>query len=180
MKWIVQPNSSICVEGASNVNNFRCDIIKYDQPDTLTWYEEGEPVKKVKMLGALTVNLLAFDCHSRLITNDLRKTLKADVYPRLIIHFISLERGPVFNGNTDIIKGWVNVELAGVTRKFEILYSFINTGSPAITLNGGRIFRFSDFNLKAPKKFAGIIHIKDEFSVNFRLKLIAFIPPKQG
>jgi hypothetical protein len=37
---------------------------------------------------------LGFDRRSKMITDDLRKTLKAEEYPTLAIRFLSLERTP--------------------------------------------------------------------------------------
>jgi len=174
IRWEVQKNSTIRVDGESNINSFRCDIEAYYQADTIFCYDGGGISDAVKLKGSLKIDLFNFDCHSRMITSDMRKTLKADAYPKLVIHFMSLDRLPVFDGNTDIMKGWVNIELAGVTKKFEILYSFIKTGSSPILLNGGRTFHFSDFNLTPPRKLGGMIRIKDEFSVHFRLNLVRF------
>jgi hypothetical protein len=115
---------------------------------------------------------LKFDCHNKLITKNLHKTLQADEHPQLIIRFLSLERIPVFAGNTDLVKGWVSIELAGMSKNFEILYSFTKPGPSMILMNGGRTFYFSDFRLKPPRKLAGIIRIKDEFAVNFQLVLL--------
>lgn len=173
-KWEVQESSTLGIEGQSNINKFRCDIEKYHQPDTIICYGDAVTSNPVKLKGSLKIDLFTFNCHSRLITNDMRKTLKADEYPKLVIHFISLDRAPVLNSDTDNVKGLVNIELAGVTKNFEILYSFTKQGSSSILLNGGRTFNFSDFNLKPPKKLGGIIQIKDEFSVNFKLMLIPF------
>lgn len=171
IKWTVEKSSSLRVEGESNINKFRCDIDGYYQRDTIFCYANGQVNKPVQLRGSLKIDIFKFDCHNKLITNDLRKTLKAEDHPKLIIRFLSLERVPVFDGNTDIMKGLVDVELAGTSKTFEILYSFIKPGSSTIILNGGRTFNFSDFKLKPPSKVAGMIKIKNEFAVNFRLIL---------
>jgi hypothetical protein len=171
IKWSVERTSTMRVEGASNINTFRCDIVGYYNRDTIVCVRNGQANKPVQLSGSLKIDILSFDCHSKLITKDLRKTLKAADHPKLIIRFLSLERMPVFDGNTDIIKGLVRVELAGTSKTFGILYSFIKPGSSYIIMNGGRVFNFSDFHLKPPSKVAGIVKIKDEFEVNFRLIL---------
>ena len=74
---------------------------------------------------------------------------------------------------TELIKGWVEVEVAGIVKRFELSYSFSNNGPGHIQLDGGRTFNFSDFKLSPPKKMAGLIKIKDAFDVNFQLILRA-------
>ena len=70
-----------------------------------------------------------------------------------------------------IIKGWVEVEVAGVIKRFELSYSFSSDWPGHILLDGSRTFNFSDFKLSPPKKMAGLIKIKDAFDVNFKLIL---------
>jgi hypothetical protein len=108
-----------------------------------------------------------------MITNDLRKTLKSDEYPRMTIRFISLQSMPQEQRKIEWIKGLVEVELAGVVRRFELNYSFSRISAGYIILNGSRDFSFADFKLTPPEKLGGLIKIKDAFGVNFQLILRA-------
>ena len=173
IRWTIEKSSRLSVKGQSNVNTFSCDINGYYVPDTIVGSNNGPADKPVKLTGSMTLEIFRFDCHSRMITNDLRKTLKAEQHPTMTIRFLSLERIPVFLGNTDLLKGWVEIQLAGQCKRFEILYSFVRAAPDTIILNGAKTFAFSDFKLVPPKKLAGIIQIKDEFNVNFRLTLNA-------
>ena len=171
IKWTIQKTSTISILGATNVNNFECGIKGYYQPDTIYCYEPNNINKMVTLKGDLRLNIFAFDCNKKMLTNDLRKTLKAVEYPTMIIRFLSLERSPVINNNKDFLKGLVEIELAGICRRFEINYSFLKTNTSCIQLNGGRTFTFADFKLIPPQKFAGLIKVKDLFAVNFQLIL---------
>ncbi|MBD0378437.1 MAG: YceI family protein, partial [Flavisolibacter sp.] len=112
-----------------------------------------------------------FDCHSKLLTNDFRKTVKAGEYPKLTIRFLTLDHMPTFQNNLQNMKGWVEVELAGVRRTFQIEYEFNKPATTSYYLNGEKTFCFSDFKLTPPRKMAGAIKVEDEFHVEFRLKL---------
>ena len=171
VKWVVEKNSSLRVEGKSNVNSFTCNIIEYTKKDTIHFI--GDPDKPVRLKGNLQMDVMSFDCHSNLITKDLRKTLKASEYPIMIIRFISLNCTPQFQNKAEFIKGWIEVELAGVVKTFEICYRFSVETPGYVQLNGARSFCFSDFKLSPPKKLAGIVKIKDAFDVNFQLVLRA-------
>jgi hypothetical protein len=171
VKWVVEKSSTLRVEGKSNINTFRCDMAGYFQTDTISSANDGATGKPVRLKGAIVIEILRFDCHHRMITNDLRKTLKAESYPRMTIRFLSLERLPEFIGSAEIVKGIVEIELAGSRKKFDILYSFVKPGGNIIYLNGGRTFSFADFKLVPPRKLGGMIQISDAFDVNFRLTL---------
>lgn len=171
IKWAIEKTSTLKVAGKSNVNEFTCNIAGYYQPDTLS-YTEDDNGKAVRLNGCLEIDVFRFDCHNKMITQDLRKTLKAENYPTLIIRFVSLERTPSFQNITQKMKGWVEVELAGVRKTFQINYEFVRKSNDTYVLNGSRVFCFSDFNLAPPRKLAGAIKIKDEFSVDFSLRLL--------
>ncbi|MGB8192402.1 MAG: hypothetical protein WCF67_10810 [Chitinophagaceae bacterium] len=169
VRWVVGKNSSLYIQGKTNVNRFTCNIDQYAENDTIICF--GEPLKQVRLSGALQLNVSSFNCHSRLITKDFRKTIKAEKYPVLTIRFLSLESMPALQSESESIKGWVEIELAGVVKKFELNYSFSKTPSGSIQLIGERRFSFSDFNLLPAKKLGGVIKIKDAFDVKFQLTL---------
>lgn len=170
IKWMVEKTSSLNIAGRSNINEFACSIGGYYQPDTLS-YTEDEAGKAVRLNGCLEMDILRFDCHNRMITNDLRKTLKVEDHPKLVIRFLSLERTPSLQNATQNLKGWVEVELAGTRKAFQINYEFSKQSDNSYTLIGRRIFNFSDFKLEPPRKLAGAVKVKDEFAVDFNLKL---------
>jgi hypothetical protein len=171
VKWVVEKNSTLSVDGKSNVNSFSCNVNEYAKVDTLICSNDAG--KPVDFTGSIQMEILSFDCKSEMITKDLRKTLKADQYPKMSIRFISLAFMPLLQNKTELVKGWVEVELAGVVKRFELTYSFLRSGTTYIKMNGGRSFRFSDFKLSPPRKFAGLIKIKDDFDVHFQLILRA-------
>ncbi len=171
LRWAVQKSSTLRILGSSNVNKFGCDISSYNKIDTLICFADraGKPVH---LRGSLSIDVNAFDCHNKFLTNDLRKTVQAKAHPKLNIKFLTLDRFPTLNGPRDDLKGLVEVELAGRVRRFELNYSFIRLQGNAIQLNGGRVFQFSDFELSPPQKLAGIIRVNDEFHVEFKLLLL--------
>ena len=172
VKWAVQKTSTLRIQGATNLSSFGCDIVGYNRPDTIDCSEEHAISKLVTLKGYLEIAISKFDCHNKMLTNDLRKTLKADAYPTFVIRFLSLERAPLIQDNKDFLRGWVEIELGGTCRRFEVAYSFIKSGSSFIQLNGKRSFNFADFKLTPPKKLAGLVKVKDKFDVDFNLLLV--------
>ena len=169
VKWKVQKNSTLRVEGKTNVNSFTFHINEYTKSDTLICLNGLSRPAILK--GQIEVDVLNFDCHSSMLTKGLRKTLKADQYPTMVIRFLSLQSTPLLQYKTELVKGVIEVELAGVVKRFELGFSFAKTSAGKIQLDGGRNFCFSDFGLAPPKKFGGLIKVKDEFDVQFQLML---------
>lgn len=161
---------SLKVEGSTNVNKFTCVIDSYAKPDTLLLYKNN-PKGIAPVSGILKLDVQNFDCHNPVMTSDLRKTLKVKSFPKLTIRFINLSKYPDLSGNTELIKGLVAIELAGVTKRFEVDYKLISAGESAISLIGTRQVNFSDFNIVPPRKIGGMIQTNNELNVIFKLRI---------
>ncbi len=168
--WIVLPGSSLSVNGSTNINSFQCQIANYAQPDTLVCNKTSLKGQVLPMNGKLNLDIEAFDCHNKMMTNDLRKTLLAKLYPQLSIRFISINSFPDFKNPSKII-GIVDIGLAGVTKRYEINYLFTVDNKQLVHLKGDRLINFSDFKLVPPSKMGGIIKAKDQLGVEFTLHL---------
>lgn len=165
-RWTVQNSSSLSIKGSSNVNTFGCSSSGNFQSETI--HGRVHQNKSVILKGAVTININSFDCNNRMLTNDLRKTLKANEFPNMKIHFVNLERVPLTHDDQDFVGGDVYIELAGERKRFYLRYSLTRTAD-GLTLSGSRAFSFSDFNLSPPQKVGGMIKVKDDFDVSFKL-----------
>ncbi len=167
-RWVIERNSSLNIQGETNINNFQCDVTEYLKPDTLA-YTENNDIKKLSFTNScLLVDVKRFDCHNRFITDDFRAALKADENPNLKIVFLTIDQFSA-NCNSQSVKGIVEIGLARLIRRVEIDYTIKTLPGNRIQMNGSHIFSFSDFNLKAPRKLAGLIRTKDLIKVNFQL-----------
>lgn len=163
--WIIERKSSISIEGSSNINSFVCDVREYLQPDTLTCKKDEKYCKLLFDRSILQLDIKKFDCHQKFITSDFRKMMQDDKYPSLIIEFLSLD-DIQSNG---IVKGQVMIQLVGKKRIMDIQYKKTLGANNQIVLEGSKILRFSDFQLKAPTKLGGMIRINEDIKVNFNL-----------
>jgi len=168
-QWLVSESSSLTVNGSTNINKFSCDIPAYDQPDTLTLVKG----KDVGLTGKIGLKIGSFDCHNSMMTKDLRKTLKEKEFPRLYIRFLSLSEFPEPTAQSKPITGWVNIELAGTSKRIEIKYQVSVDDQKIIHLIGTQDINFSDFDLIPPRKLGGMIKTNDQLTVAFHLKIKA-------
>ena len=168
VRWVVEKNSSLNIQGETNINSFECDVTEYLRPDTLV-YSKNDAIKKLCFTNScLIIDIRRFDCHNKFITEDFRNALKAEETPNLKILFLTIDQ---FSNscNNQVVKGIVDVELAHAVKRAEINYTIKTLPGNRIQMNGSHVFYFSDFNLKAPKKLAGLIRTKDQIKVNFQL-----------
>lgn len=168
-RWVIINGCSLKVDGSTNVNNFSCAIDNYSRPDTIMVTRYA--YQAVQLSGNIQLEVQKFDCHNLIMTADVRKTLKAKEFPALIIRFISLSKHPDNDTRQDIIKGMVIIELAGVSKRFEVEYKVVSAESTYINLVGSRKVNFSDFNLIPPRKLGGMIRTNNQLSVEFNLRI---------
>jgi len=167
-RWVVERNSSLNIQGETNINSFQCDVTEYLKPDTLV-YTKNDATKKLSFTNScLSIDVKRFDCHNKYITEDFRSALKADESPKLKIVFLSVDQFSN-SSNNEVVKGIVDIEVANVIKRVEIEYIIKTLPGDRIQMNGSHVFSFSDFKLKAPKKLAGLIKTRDEIKVNFQL-----------
>ena len=171
-KWVISQNSTLCVNGSTNINKFACDVPDYDKNDTLTLYK-NKSNKDIALTGNVYLNVQSFDCHNVIMTSDLRKTLKVKQYPKLHICFLSLNDLPDLTTHPQTITGLVAIELAGVDKRYEVNYQVYVDAQKVIHLLGYRDVNFTDFKLVPPRKFGGMIRTDDKLSVTFNLKIKA-------
>ncbi|SHF75123.1 YceI family protein [Flavisolibacter ginsengisoli] len=167
-RWVIINGCSLKVDGSTNVNNFSCAISNYSKPDTILVNRNVNPVL---LSGNIQLDVQNFDCHNGIMTADLRKTLKAKEYPKLVIRFLNITRYPDANARQSITKGAVFIELAGVSKRFDVDYKVVSADNNYINLVGSRVVNFSDFNISPPRKLGGMIRTRNELSVEFNLRI---------
>jgi hypothetical protein len=169
-RWVVNQNSSLSVSGSTNINKFSCVIPSYDHVDTLTVSENNND-GVVILSGMIDLSINSFDCHNSGMTKQLQKTLNGKQFPVLHIRFLSLSNLPAITRKPEPVTGIVDIEIAGVNKRFEINYKISKDEGNVIHLLGSKDLNFSDFKLIPPRKLGGMIQTKDLLTVEFHLKM---------
>ncbi len=167
-KWVLLKGGSLQVKGSTNVNKFSCDITGYNRPDTLNLFATD---KNINLRGKISLDVNLFDCHHPVMTADLRKTLKTKEFPKLNINFLTLDRLPNLTAQASSIKGLVDIELAGKTKRYEVAYKLSSPTTKTINLIGEKEVNFTDFGLTPPRKIGGMIQTNNELFVTFKLTM---------
>ena len=168
-RWVITKACSLKVEGSTNVNKFSCIITSNFRPDTLTMHRLSSEITNIN--GRMNLNIQDFDCHNPLMTGDLRKTLKAKEFPKMVIRFISLGRYPDGGLKAYPINGIVSIEIRGVSKKYNVAYMVYHSGKNKLVLRGVREIKFSDFGIVPPSKIGGMVKTNDKLLAEFNLAL---------
>jgi hypothetical protein len=165
--WTVSGTSRVLVEGQSNVNEFQCVTLHYEGKDKLE--KRIDPNTRNRFLtGSIEMKVRSFDCENRMMTRDLRETLKEDLYPTISIELISL-RLPEKLERSQKVRGEAEITIAGNTRVLDLTWTLSMPDRDKMRLSGNRELKFSQFGLEAPTKMMGMIRVRDELFVDFDL-----------
>jgi hypothetical protein len=166
--WIIDRESTITINGATNVTKFSCALNSYTGHDTLRYYNDIFASEIQFTANGMTIPVQRFDCGAKQISRDFQSTLKSHLFPDLNIRFISLGSNNLKDGHH--VDGKVNITLAGVTKQYTIRFR-TTLEKRELVLSGAHPVRFSDFKLTAPEKLNGLIRVKDRLQVEFHLVL---------
>jgi hypothetical protein len=169
-KWVIEKNSVFSIEGRSNVAPYQCKTSAYLKNDTLLMIREENESKPLVFQGGLELMIKWFDCGQQFMTKEMHKTLKADKRPELKISIIQLGR---FHEDGLPVKGLVDVEIAGITKRIDINFQVKQPNSSSLCFLGTRKLKFADFNLVPPEKLAGLVKVEQEILVKFQINLRA-------
>lgn len=139
----------------------------YKNADTLEYVDDAHKNQLVFRRNKMSVPVKGFNCGNPMITRDFLSTLKADQYPWLEIHFLTLTK----NNGTGHVRGEVEIRLAGVSKSYAILYDLDDLSGPGLKLSGNQKVSFADFGMKAPQKLMGLIQVQDQLEVEFQIRV---------
>lgn len=109
-----------------------------------------------------------FRCDNKIAYKDFITLLKAETYPDLIIDFPGTVLEQIQNSDEVTLKN-VTINIAGVSREYDILCTAENSTAGDKVHTGTIKVDLADLGLRPPKKYFGIVKIKDEVIVKFGL-----------
>ncbi len=167
-RWVIEKSSIFTIEGKSNVSDFKCQTSQYLNKDTIIIFSDSDPTVPLTFEGGLNVMIKWFNCEQQLMTKEMYRTLKEKEKPEMKINLVNVGR---FTKSGQKVLGLVDVNMAGVTKRFEILFLVQMPDRDHITFTGIRQLSFSDFKLKPPVKLAGLVKVEEDILVKFKISL---------
>lgn len=140
--------NNVVVNGKTNINTFKCTNEKFNAASNSYSFKTGK-------LPYLQLEVDNFDCKNKIMTSDMKKTLKADKFPMMYVKFISFKKV-----SEKQYTATIEVKLTDKTRYYTTSFYPVNN-----TLVGREYVRFSDFGLTAPTKMGGMIAVEDRLNL---------------
>lgn len=159
---LILPNSELTITGDTNVKNFKCDFDPDLLPRDIKIKHNIEGSEIGFKNAVLRLNNSGFDCGNKGINRDFHSLLQSEEYPEIELE---LKKVDLINANSAIAD--VQIFIAGISNDYRVPVKIAENGDPFLT--GNLKLNITDFELSPPKKLFGLIIIKDDIEINFKL-----------
>ncbi|MBJ6368767.1 YceI family protein [Snuella sedimenti] len=163
---VITHESSLFVKGSTNINSFTCYYNINQLVKPIPVFFEKKDGKIVFTKATLILDNVHFDCGHKGMNNDFQELLKSEMYPQIFLTLKGIKKGTL---NKNIVQADLDLNIAGVTRSYTVPVK-LDAGK-SMNVEGILNLRISDFNLEPPKKFLGLVVVKDAIEINFQLQL---------
>lgn len=155
----VVTGKSVVIDGVTSFGKFSCVYQKEDLQDTLQITQEH----KEESFFDISLPVDDFGCGNKLLNKDFGKTLQSKEHPHMSVtvnHFAF---------ENDRFESCLNVTLVGKTLALEHLPFELIEEQGKKYLEADFEVKFSQFEIEPPKKFLGLLKVKEELKVSLRL-----------
>lgn len=156
----------ILISGSSNFNNFE---IVFDSTEPIVSYVDNLSDENSLIFN---VPVEKFKANNHLMLQDFKRLIQAEKFPNIGIFLAEKELGE--SGKIDEftlgIDVWIMV--AGCKKKYTIPVNDICVNELNESLSGMVLINLADFNLNNLDRFFGLIKLKNEVLINFKLSFV--------
>ena len=180
----VYPDSSalqdrVWFTGSSNIRNFTCSARQVNVSaeaaleDFSRTRSDGVPAVKK---AALEIPVRSLDCGIGLQNSHLFETLRAGSHPSIVfvLSDYAFEMNP---GPERVVRMNGSLRIAGVERSVVIHGKVFQEDNGRLMLEGDREIDVRDFGVQPPKRFFGLVHVRNEVTVHFLVAVRPLIDP---
>ena len=166
---LAAPTSRIWITGASNIRRFTCrarDVAgAIDLRARLSSRDSTIGGHNVSSSPSLKVAVGSVDCGIDAMNRHLRETLQDEEFPtvefRLATYVVDL------TARTAIARLTGSTTIHGVTRPVETTAAVRADSLGAVHVVGTYVVRMTDFGVHPPRRFGGMLRVKDRVTVHF-------------
>lgn len=153
--------SYVEIHGTTNVNSFNCTYNARlpENEFEVTVFKKGSDLEIQH--EALFLKVLNFKCPNPQMTNDFHDLLEYEDYP-----YIIFQLKKITNKNT----AHITIEMAGEKQNYQVQVknSIRNT---QLICSAKMQLCITDFGLKAPEKFFGMVKVNENIEVEFKIEI---------
>jgi len=165
---VTTPTSRLWITGGSNIRRFTCrarDIagaIDLRARQTRNGIIDGD---NLASSPSLLVAINTVDCGIDAMNHHLRETLRSEQFP--IIEFRLTTYEVDLSARTAIARLTGSMTIHGVTRPVETIAAVRADSLGSLHVIGTHAVRMSDFGVRPPRRFGGLLRMKDRVTVHF-------------
>lgn len=170
-KVVLSEGSKLSIVGKTNINHFQCKYTEAIKPDVLQVSVRTAEDGLYFSNACIHLQTIHFKCGPSQMNQDLQDLLKEKEFPQATIRLlkIRLTKEQMMQKSLLTALSEMEITLAGVTKRYSIPVSISTSGEEHL-LNGTLDLNICDFNLEPPVVMMGLIRVKEEVKINFKLK----------
>jgi polyisoprenoid-binding protein YceI len=168
----IRPESRVWITGASNIRHFTCKAKRLSGAIDL----RGSTVPADVLSGAnmssqpsLNVSVDKLDCGIGVMSRHLRETLRSAHHPTIEFRLSTYEVD--LKGPTPVARISGLVIIAGVLRPVTTTAAVRADALGVLHIAGTYAVRPTDFGVQPPRRFAGLLRVRDRITVHFDVAL---------
>jgi polyisoprenoid-binding protein YceI len=168
----IRPQSRIWFTGASNIRHFTCEARQLSGSLELRGITTARTVlsgENVSVKPSVSVSVDRLDCGIGVMNRHLREALQSAGHPTIDFRLTTYEIDLKAETPAARIAGLVTI--AGVQRPVAATATIRADTLGAIYLHGTYTIRPTDFGVAPPRRFGGLLRVRDQVTVHFDVAL---------
>ena len=164
----IGPTSRVWITGASNIRRFTCRARQVDGTLSLRGTAtRGPHLSGQNVAGepSLSIAVDRLECGIGAMTRHLRETLRSNAHPVITFRLTAYDLD--VTGPLPVARITGEVTVAGVTRAAIVDAGVVADSLGQLRVRGTHVVRLSDFGLEPPRRFGGLLRVRDRVTVHF-------------
>lgn len=170
----IRPESRVWISGASNIRHFTCKARALSGVIALRGIAADAPVlagENVATEPSLSVAVDKLDCGIGVMNHHLRDALRGALHPRIDFRLVTYEVD--LRPATPVARIAGLVTIAGVQRPVSTTATVQADSLGTLHVRGAYVVRPTEFGVAPPRRFAGLLRVRDRVTVHFDVALDA-------
>jgi polyisoprenoid-binding protein YceI len=163
-----QPESRVWITGSSTIRHFTCRAQNVTGSVDLRANLTRRPVlsgQNLSNAASLRIPVAALDCGNAKMNRDLRVALRAVTYENIEFHLDSYD--VQFTGAAPTARVSGRLRIAGTERPLVLMANVDCDALGNLHVRGIHVLRMTDFGVRPPRRFAGLLRVRDRIAVHF-------------
>ncbi len=163
------PKDYIAIIGETNINCFECEYDGNEGTQNIYQFVLNSESSRDQVLEVY-IPVKEFNCSQYLMYDDLQLLLKSNEHPyiRIGIDPSQLRKIP----NKPAVNLDISLTIADVTNIQSILCTVDDFKDSRLQISGQTTIHLTDYKIKPPVKFMGLVRVKDEVTISFSFNFI--------